>query len=129
MKYKNLLLLLLALPVVVSCGKQDYRDVWVGDYGYTCHKYSWNPRGSGPESYTDGILRVNAEEDSCVRITICEEPESWLCKVDASGTLALIGNDYRAFNGSFFNADSLYFHCSNFSPGAGTGWDYECKKH
>ena len=131
MKNRMLLWLLLACSLAVSCGKEesrDYRDAWVGEYGYTCHKYSWNPRGSGPESYTDGTLRVSAEEDSCVGITLLEESKNWLCKVDASGVFSLIGNEYRVFNGRFFAADSMYFYCSNFSPGAGTCWEYECKR-
>ena len=131
MKNRTLLWLLLACSLVVACAKEesrDYRDAWVGEYGYTCHRYSWNPRGSGPESYTDGTLRVNAHEDSCVRIALSDESMSWLCKVDTAGQLSLVGNEYRAFNGAFPTSDSLYFHCSNFSPGAGTGWDFECDR-
>ncbi|MCR5424595.1 MAG: hypothetical protein K6E93_07565 [Bacteroidales bacterium] len=128
----KLMWLLLAFFMVVSCGKesfQDYRDTWVGEYSYTCHKCSWNPRGDGPESVTDGIIRVDEEEDSCVRITPSGESKSWLCKVNPSGGVKLIGSEYRGFHGQFYATDSMYLYFTNFSPGAGSVWEYECKRN
>lgn len=128
MKIKRLSLLLLVASLAVACGKEDYRDAWVGDYNYSCHYYSWNPIGSGADYVTTGFLRVDYEGDSCVRISLADDSKNWLCNVDASGSLTIIGNEYRLFHGYFGAPDSLVFYCSYFSPGAGSAWDYQCQK-
>ena len=117
--------------LAVACGKEeawDYRDAWVGDYSYSYHKYSWYPNGSGPDYYGEGTLCVRSDEDSCVIIMFNEDSLSWTCRLDLNGILTLRGNSYRHFDGRFLAPDSLNINCSNFSPGAGTGWEYFCKK-
>jgi len=116
----------------LSCEKEptttDYRDGWVGSYNYNGENYSWLPTGYSPTTYFTGSLTVNAYEDSCVRIQLCDSTaEEIVCKVGVDGSLKLVGNQYRGFRGNFFDADSLYFYCTNYTPGAGNAKEYHCK--
>ncbi|MBR6899859.1 MAG: hypothetical protein IKN29_06170 [Bacteroidales bacterium] len=130
--YLTAWVLLICLSAL-SCGKEpapvDYRDGWIGSYDYDGERYNWWPTGSSPHYYFSGSLTVNALEDSSVRIELCDSTAEIIdCRVDKNGKLVLSGNQYRGFKGEFIGADSLYFCCSNFSPGAGAAREFHCKK-
>lgn len=133
---KRLLLVVVALLSLTSCTKYNFHRQWHGTYHYVCKTSHW----SGPAGqyyhdttyYSEGELLVSGVKGS-KDVFIALLPDSshtWQCALTADMELNLVDSeiDYRGFGGCFISPDSLYFFCSNYSPGGGYNEEYSCKK-
>ncbi len=125
--------LVVALSLLtLSCEEEtpkDYRDGWLGSYTYSGEKSSWYIDTEEHNRAISGVLTVNALDDSSITIQLYDTYLDTInCRVDADGILTLIGNQYRFFSGKFFDEDSLYLRCANYSPGAGSETTLSCKR-